>query len=445
MITKHHSPARLLSTSLVVALSVAAVAACGGGGSGGGSGDTLTIAVGPPTSPGEKPFENELVKAFHKATGATLKFDYTITSTQAELQIIDTAAVSNSGPDLVMLGDTISAAAYKSGGFHTLTKSDWATIGGQDKFWPATFGNAGPDKSHDIMVPDYVDPTLMVYNKKLFAKAHITKPPTTWSEFVADAQKVNDPSHGIYGTDFFPNDSQAYKAMWYLGTDYGGTVFSKDLKTAKLTDDAWFKGLQFWFDLYTKYHIVPPKSATNTQAQFASDFASGKIGEEVAATASYEGTYAAGAIGKDFAFAPLPTVPYGQDASAGAPLPTSMDLYEGFVIANSAPQKLALQFLKILTSNKEQLDQFKLGKFMPANITACKGAQKLDPDLITPQISAEEQAAPVPYTPAWSTFQTAIGTVTIDAGAYLATHHNVPDSEFKQLLQKANSTLQQGM
>lgn len=434
---------RRLAIAAVACAAVASAASCAGSRDGSGSfaGQTLTVAMDPPTIPGQATFNKAVAAAFHKATGATLKYDYNVTSTETELELIDTAAVSSSGPDLIMLGDTLNAAAYEAHGFQTLTKADWDMLGGQSSFWPATMGNAGPSATEDTMVPWYVDPTLMVYNKKLFAQAGIKGPPTTWTEFVRDAQKINDPAKGIYGTDWFPNDTQAYKAMWYFASDYGGKTFSPDLKSAQLNTQAWLQGLQFWFGLQTQFHVVPPNTATNTQAQFASQFANGNIGEEVAATASYEGTYKAGKIGKNFAFAPLPTTPYGQSAS-GAQLPTSMDLYEGMVIAKSAPKALALQYLKILTSDQYEVLNYKLGGFMPAKIAAANQAAKLDPALIEPQIKAEEGAQPVPFTPAWSIFQTAIGAATINAGNYLAAHGNVPTSEFQQLLSQANSTIQ---
>lgn len=440
---------RGLSLAAALAATSLLVAACGSGSTQAGdgskrtsyAGQTVTVAMGPPTAPGQAQFNAAVAKAFHQATGATLKYDYDITSTEVELEIIDTAAVSHTGPDVVELGDTINAAAYDSKGFQTLTSADWAELGGQSSFWPATRGNMGPNRGHTTMVPEYVDPTLMVYNKTLFSKAGITRAPKTWTEYVQDAEKINDPKAGVYGTDWFPNDAQAYKAMWYFGRDYGGNVFSSNLKSSELDSSAWLKALEFWFSLQTRFHVVPPNSDTNTQAEFAAQFANGNIGEEVAATATYEGTYEAGKIGDDFAFAPLPTTPYGASSSS-VKLPTSMDLYEGMVVAKSAPMPLAMQYLKILTSAKYEVMRYKLGGFFPSKVAAGKQVEKTDPALLAPQMEAEEGAQAVPFTPAWSTFQTAIGTVTIDAGSYLAAHGSVPDSEFKQLLGQANSTVQ---
>lgn len=442
----------VLGRLAIVAVACSVVAACGGstgastgGSSGSGSfaGQTLTVAMGPTTGvPGEAEFNNMVATAFHKATGATIKYDYNVTDVQAEQVLIDTAAVSNSGPDVIQLGDTINAAAYAVHGFQALTQADWAVIGGRSTFWPATMGNSGPSADQDILVPQYVDPTLMVYNTKLFAQAGIDSPPTTWTDFVRDAQKINDPAKGIYGTDWYAHDLGSYKALYYFAADNGGQVVSSDLKSAQLTTQPWVKALQFWFGLQTQFHVVPPNTATNTQAQYASQFADGNIGEEVASSASYNGTYEAGKIGKSFAFAPLPTMPYGQSTSAAAHLPTSMDLYEGLVIAKSAPKALALQYLKIVTSDKYELLHYKLGGFMPSKIVAANQAAKLNPGLIGPQILAEEGAQPVPFIPAFGTFESALGAVTTDASGYLATHGNVPASEFQQLLTQANSTVQ---
>jgi hypothetical protein len=101
-----------------------------------------------------------------------------------------------------------------------------------------------------------------------------------------------------------------------------------------------------------------------------------------------------------------------------------------------------MEFLKLSTSPKWQQEQFKLEGYMPSTVKDGNAVKKLDPDLMVPQIAAELGAQGVPFTPAWSTFQTAIGTVTIDGGAYLTQHGDVPDSEFSSLLASANSTVQ---
>jgi multiple sugar transport system substrate-binding protein len=402
--------------------------------------------MGPPTAPGQKAFNNALAKAFHAATGATLKYDYNITSTANELSTIAEVATTTSGPDMVQLGDTITAAGYAAGGFAIMTPKDLAAIGGTGQFWPRIFGDAGPNASHIIGTPDFTNPTMLVYNTKLFAQAHISGPPTTWTQFVNDALKINDPSHGIYGTDFFPNDTQEYKALWYLASDYARGAFTKNpfnakVSQAELDNSAYKKATEFWFDLATKWHVVPPNSAVNTQADFAQQFATGKIGEEVASSASYQTTYETGAIGKNFRFAPLPTVPYGETGS-GTNLPESMLLYEDTDVAKYAPMPLALAFLKIMVSKKMQVLQYRLTGNLPVTVAAAKAVQPSDPTLLTPEIYAQEHAYPVPFTPAWATYQTAIGTATIDAGSHLATKGSLSTSTLFSLLTQANATVQ---
>jgi len=75
-------------------------------------------------------------------------------------------------------------------------------------------------------VPALVDNLAVVYNKTLFAKAGITPPTSswTWSDLMADAAKVNDPSNKIFGLAFPADGSETtvweYEAMlWEAGGD----------------------------------------------------------------------------------------------------------------------------------------------------------------------------------------------------------------------------------
>lgn len=51
-------------------------------------------------------------------------------------------------------------------------------------------------------VPKYTDTIGVFYNKDMFKKAGIADPPQTWDEFAADADKLKDPAHHIYGATF---------------------------------------------------------------------------------------------------------------------------------------------------------------------------------------------------------------------------------------------------
>ena len=198
-------------------------------------GQTLSLAVDPlaDNGAGFAKFYNNLASAFHQQTGATLKVESTITSGNVLTQMIDQATVSGSGPDMIYMGSTDFPTAYYSKAFASLTPQDWKEIGGTGQFYSSELGLSGPDKNDLVGVPLYNVPDTMVYNTKLFKQAGITDPPTTWNEFIADAQKINDPSKGIYGTGMDPADSfDPWKTVWFMTRQLGGNYVSPDDKTA---------------------------------------------------------------------------------------------------------------------------------------------------------------------------------------------------------------------
>lgn len=407
------------------------------------AGKALVVSAGPPTTPGQTKYWNELAAAFHKATGATIKYDFNNTSIPVELQIIDSAAVTHQGPDVVMLGDTVNATAYASHAFRPLSKADWASLGGTGQFWPGNLADSGPSPSQYTLVPMFDNPYLMAYNPTLFKKEGITGPPKTWTQFIQDAQKLTNPSAGIYGTAIDPSDTtDPWKTMWYLVHDEGAHFFSHNRQTALLSDPAIQKAFEFWFDFYTKYHIVPPQSLTWTSTDAASAFASGKIGMEIMSNASLVTTYYSGKIGHNFVLTPMPTAPYGSK-SAPSDLPEAFLAYEGFSVTKYASMPLALQFLRLVDNPKYQLLMYKLMGDLPVNKVAGAEAAKLDPTVVKPEIAAQVKAQPTTFTKAWGTFEASWASVATDAASYVATHKGqLPASEVRSLLVRANSTVQ---
>ena len=246
-------------------------------------GQTLTMAVDPleDNGSGFAKFYNSLASAFHQQTGATLKVESTITSGNVLTQMIDQAGGVRFGPGHDLHGlATDFPTAYYSNAFASLTPEDWKEIGGIGQFYPSELGLSGPDKNDLVGVPLYNVPDAMVYNTKLFKQAGITRAPTTWNEFIADAQKINDPSKGIYGTGIGPcRLLRPMEDLWFMARQLGGNYVSQDNKTATLNSEAVQAAMSFWFDWYTKFHIVNPDSLTWQSTNMEAAFANGKIGE----------------------------------------------------------------------------------------------------------------------------------------------------------------------
>ncbi|WP_433087470.1 ABC transporter substrate-binding protein [Dactylosporangium sp. CA-052675] len=150
-------------------------------------------------------------------------------------------------------------------------------------------------------------PMGMIYRKDIFDKYGI-KPPTTWAEYEAAAQKVKDAGGPLFGD--FPANQPAYvTALLYQN---GAKPFTYDPANKgeigiKLNDDASKKVLDYWAGLVKK-------GLVGTQDQFTPDYISGVIGGKYATylSAAWAPGYLQGAgVGKGadaevWATAPLP-------------------------------------------------------------------------------------------------------------------------------------------
>lgn len=412
------------------------------------AGKTLTLAVGPlnSTSAQQAKFYKELTDAFHKATGATLKIEYIITDESVQTQLVQRAAVARSGPDMIYMGTTTFPTAYFSKAFISLTPAEWKEVGGQEQFYPNMLKMSGPNTNDLAGIPLYNVPNVLAYNTELFKKAGISGPPKTWDEFVKDAQKINDPSKGIYGTGMDPaDDTDPWKTLWYLSKQYGSDYVSKDLKKATIDSNGVQAATKFWFDWYTKFHIVDPNSLTWKSPNMEAAFAKGKIGELLVQKPSYVPLYESSAIGKNFAFADIPQVPYGMSSlPEGGSAPTTVVSGDGVVVAKYAPRALVIQFLKVALSTKIQVDQYKLTGELPVTQAAGKQVEVLNPQINKPALASTEKQQPTPFVAAWGTVEAAMASVTSSLAAKIASNGGAELSQdaVKKALQGANSSVQ---
>jgi multiple sugar transport system substrate-binding protein len=86
-----------------------------------------------------------------------------------------------------------------------------------------TFAKQGDYQGTEYGIPFTTSTRALYYNKKLFAQAGITTPPTTWAELQTDAGKIAKLGNGTigYGMPLGPEEAQAESYMWMLG-DNGG-------------------------------------------------------------------------------------------------------------------------------------------------------------------------------------------------------------------------------
>ena len=166
---------------------------------------------------------------FTKLTGITLNFQKYGDVTQKEL--VDLAGGSGTLdvlqidsmliPQWVRLQYLEPLTPYLNN--PSLTDPKWFNVG---DILPR-FAALGVENNTTYTLPEYPETSLLFYRKDLFAKAGITTPPTTYPQWAADAAKVTNRAHHIYGIGLIAQkgaDQNVYR--WAsIARAFGGGFF----------------------------------------------------------------------------------------------------------------------------------------------------------------------------------------------------------------------------
>src|SRR6202167_6230593 len=117
------------------------------------------------------------------------------------LQKVLTAVRGGSPPDIAYLYGSWAPHVAQISGVVNLTKVVQRPGVNWNDFWVGE-RDVATVNGEVIGIPALVDNLAVVYNKTLFAKAHLTPPGPgwTWSQFQADAKKLTDPASKQFGT-----------------------------------------------------------------------------------------------------------------------------------------------------------------------------------------------------------------------------------------------------
>ncbi len=440
----------LIGAVAAASLAAGLVAGCGSSANSSGaaklSGQTLTVYTQAPTGTGAaeyKAYYAYVAKLFHQQTGSTVSWQYFNSGTQLS-QTIESSVATHSGPDVFSVGSSYNGVVAGTHAFHVFTDSDWAKLGGRSAFVPKMLTMSGASASQDIGVPFESIPFVMAYNTKLFAKAALTSPPTTWSQWVSDAQAIQKASPGVNGASFSPQDPYGpWKPVWSYALQDGGNFTNASATKATLTSPQVQAGLQFYFAQEDKYHIVPAADLTWQAAQENAAFLAGKTGMLAETTYELKPEMAGTPVASDVAFAPMPSVPYGMTSRpAGGQAAESIVSGNYYDIASYTKNvPLALAFIKAATSAQTQLQQFKIFGWMPvtqAGVAAVEHASRAS----VPFIQAEQNSTPTTFSPAWSYIEDGILAVIAHIAQQLATGHGYSTSYALSQLQAEDSVVQ---
>jgi multiple sugar transport system substrate-binding protein len=228
----------------------------------------------------------------------------------------------------------------------------------------------GAYKGTDYGIPFTTSTRAMYYNKKIFAKAGISAPPTTWAQLQTDAAKIKKAGYIGYGLPLGSEEAQAELLLWILG-DGGGYVDSAGKYT--INSAANIAALTFLKGLAAAGDTQPNPGGTNRTAVWA-DFAAGKVGMMLGSPAVIPQIVAAKVLKSgDYATAPVP--------GKTGPLASTLGVHDDIVVFKTSPSHLAAdqEFLDFAYSDKYQLQFDNEYDLLPATVSAAKSMATASP------------------------------------------------------------------
>jgi len=410
---------------------------------------TLNLFLGQLTSnsQGQMNMLNSMIAKFEKQN-AGIKVQYqTYNGASQELTTIETSIATHQGPSIFDVG--FLPTAYYTGGFQMMTPSDWAMIGGKQKFFAKQFGEAGPNAKQIIGIPWEVLPFALAYNKEMFQKAGIKSPPTTWTEFVNDAKKMTNPAKNQWGTGIDPADSlDPWHVNWVMTRQMGGNFVNPSKTKGTLNSPPVVNSLSFWFNWVTKFKIASPNNLDWKNQDLTSAFENGHIAMLPMQSMNLVPALEKSAIKNEWAFAPMPTVPYGDSKLPrdGVPVGTfiSGDFFAIPKYVTGAQFTAALKWVKFFTGVSQQREMSHVYGYLPSNIAAYKNYAPLDTPLVNSLVRSENNAYPYPFTGVWGNIEVAYGGVANKIADEIATN-SYKNGDIQRELQAANQQVQQAL
>ncbi|HEV2372260.1 MAG TPA: ABC transporter substrate-binding protein [Streptosporangiaceae bacterium] len=253
---------------------VLGVAACGSDASSNSGSGTISIWEGY-TGAEAKAFAH-LVSVYDKAhPGQTVSSLYV--NNDLTLQKVLTAVRGGSPPDIAYLygswAPNVAQIPQVVNLTHVVAQPgvDWSD------FWVGE-RDVATVNGKVIGIPALVDNLAVVYNKTLFAQAHLT-PPTaawTWQQFVADARALTDPAKKQFGTAYVTPGTEDTVWHWEaLLWEAGGSILAPSDKKAAFDSPAGLQALETLRTMAVSDHSM---YLDPTDSAYTNLFDSGKIG-----------------------------------------------------------------------------------------------------------------------------------------------------------------------
>jgi multiple sugar transport system substrate-binding protein len=426
-------------SAVLMASALAACSSSSGGSSGSVAGTTLTYWAsnqGTSLANDKEVLQPELDK-FKKQTGITVNVE--VVGWADLLNRILAATTSGQGPDVVNIGNTWSPALQATGAFLPFDKTTMATTGDTGRFLGGSLSATGAVGKPPTAVPLYSLAYGLYYNKKEFAAAGLAGPPTTWDELVADGKKLTHGNQWGLALEA-ASPTEGIHNVFTLGQQYG-TDFFDSTGNPQFDAPAAVSAVQTYVNFMGADKIVNPSDAEYSTNQSITDFATGKAAM-IMWQAADSSIQSHGMTADQYGVAPVPFLnPAPQGGKHIDSMVAGINLA---VFGNTKHKAAALQFVKFMTSDAEQVILNKTYSSLPT----VQGAYS-DPAFQTPTVKTFQQilsttAAAMPEVPAESQFETLVGAVIKGLFAEAATGKTITADEIKAKLTAAEQQVKAG-
>lgn len=340
-----------ISVAAIVGVLALTASACGDSDSGGGDSSGKKAAEDPQSVAGsitwwdtsneaEGPTYDKLVKAFEdeypkiKVTRTSVSFD------QAEQKFKTAAQSGNGAPDIIRTDVGWSAGFANLGYLQPLDNTP--ALDNTADFLPGPLSTAKWN-NETVGVPQVTDTLGLLYNKEIFKKAGIAKPPATWDEFIATAKTIKEKT-GIAGTQLNP---EGYFSLPFL---YGEGADMLDVEGKKITVNSpeAVKAMETALKLVDSGVALKP-ATTDGYVAAQTSFKDGKVAMVINGPWSVSDDYS-GKSFKDKANLGIAKVPAGASGKAAAPIGGhNYSIYRG-----SKNKDASYLFVKFMASAKSQ-------------------------------------------------------------------------------------------
>jgi ABC-type glycerol-3-phosphate transport system substrate-binding protein len=360
--TSRKGKAALAVTAVALGLSGLAACSSSSGGSGGSSSGPVTIdVVSNFTSDiARGQALNDLIKQFNADHKGKITVVSQTTADWPTLQAkIRTEISVGDAPDVFLYNYDPSDLSLEKYGASKLI--NWTPYLNADPAWKASF--SGQDLStltysgDTVAIPDDQSSALIYYNKTLFAKAGISSFPTTWTEFFADAKKLQ--ASGVTPISLYTADDAWYamNAYSYLAISDGGTgaYYATKLQTAPMTAAA--------ASLKELFSYAPKNAVGANYAVGSANFLDGK------AAMAIDGPWLISSIQQDMknycsdvGVATAPT--NGNSAEQPGTIVTdALTVWGAAASPNQSEQQAVVDWMKFYTSSGSAVEMATTGQF----------------------------------------------------------------------------------